>query len=268
MSVTLRRAAAADREAVRGLCERLNPNDYLPRAWDEWLAGADNELLLAHRGRQLVGCVFAAPVAAGQVFSQGLRVDPDHRRLGVGTLLMNEQRRRLGQRKIEIARGVTGVNNRRARAFFQKIGWTEVGSFCRRRLPRWSPVRATATATASLPHRLLVSREGHAHFRRIFFSAGAAWLERAAGQGRWHARDGAHVLLDPPSAEFGTWGVALGGPPAALAGLLRTLSPPWDSGGGLTVDAAAEPELQAALNGLGFLAPGAEDSYVVVECPV
>jgi GNAT superfamily N-acetyltransferase len=266
--LTLRRAAAADREAVRGLCERLNPNDYLPLAWDEWLAGPDSELLLAHRGRRLVGCVFAAPVAPGQVFSQGLRVDPDHRRLGVGTLLMNEQHRRLGQRKIEIARGVTGTNNRRARAFFQKIGWTEVGAFCRRRLPHWSPGRAKATVTASLPDRLLVSSEGRAHFRRIFFSAGAAWLEVAAAQGRWHARDGAHVLLDPPSAEFGTWGVVLGGPPAALASLLQTLSPPWNAARGLTVEAAAEPELQTALDGLGFLPPGPEDSYVVVECRV
>ena len=268
MALRLRRAAATDREAVRRLCDRLDPNDYLPQAWDEWLAGPDNELLLAHSGEALVGCVFAAPVAPGQVFSQGLRVDPEERRLGVGTLLMQEQRPRLAARGIEIARGVTGARNRRARAFFKKIGWKEVGTFCRRRLPDWSPAGASSTASACVPGRLLASQEGRAHFRRIFFSADRSWLEQAAREGRWHARDGAHILLDAPSAEFGTWAVVLGGPQAALAHLLETLSPPWSGPRGLAVEAADEPALQAALDRLGFQSPGPDDSYVVVECPV
>jgi GNAT superfamily N-acetyltransferase len=246
-----------------GRCSR---RDYLPDAWDAWLADPDNQMLLAQNGEVLAGCVFAASVAPGQVFSQGLRVHPDYRRLGVGTLLMNEQSRLLRERNVHIARGVTGAGNRRARAFFENVGWKEVATVRRRRMPQRTP--AGPGTASQVPHLngLLVSRQGVAHFRRIFFFADGAWLEQTARQGRWHARDGAHVLLDPPSREFGTWVVVLGGPPAALGALLRELSPPWSEPGGLTVEATDQPALQSVLDGLGFEPPGADDSYVVVEC--
>lgn len=265
MQLTLRKATDSDRDAVRALCELLNPRDYLPAAWDGWLADPDNQMLLAQSGQTLAGCVFAGSVAPGQVFSQGLRVHPDYRRLGVGTLLMNEQSRLLHQSKVRIARGVTGADNRRARAFFETVGWKEIATVRRRRLPQWI---ATGPETVSqVPHLngLLVSRLGAAQFRRIVFLADRAWLEQSARQGRWHARDGAYVLLDPPSPEFGTWVVALGGSPAALGPLLRELSPPWREPGGLTVEATDQPALQSVLDGLGFEPPGADDSYVVVE---
>ena len=268
MKLTLRQATDSDREAVRALCQLLNPRDYLPHAWDAWLADPDNQMLLAQSGDVLAGCVFAASVAPGQAFSQGLRVHPDYRRLGVGTLLMNEQSRRLRERNIHIARGVTGVENRRARAFFERVGWKEVATVRRRRMPQWTRAGKETALQAAHLNSLLVSRQGAAQFRRIFFMADAAWLEQTARQGRWHARDGAHVLLDPPSPEFGTWVVALGGPPAALGALLRALSPPWSEPGGLTVEATDEPALQSVLDSLGFEPPKADDAYVVVECLV
>jgi GNAT superfamily N-acetyltransferase len=268
VKLTLRQATDSDREAVRALCELLNPRDYLPDAWDAWLAGPHNQMLLAQSGEALAGCVFAASVAPGQVFSQGLRVHPDFRRLGVGTLLMKEQSRLLRERNVHIARGVTGADNRRARAFFQSVGWKEIATVRRRRMPQWTPTgRETASQVPDL-NGLLVSRQGAAHFRRIFFLADGAWLEQVARQGRWHARDGAYVLLDPASPEYGTWVVASGGPPAALGALLRDLSPPWSEPGGLTVEATDQPALQSMLDGRGFEPPGVDDSYVVVECPI
>jgi GNAT superfamily N-acetyltransferase len=268
MKLTLRPAIDSDREAVCALCVRLDPRDYLPDAWDAWLASPGNEMLLAHRGEALIGCVFSALVAPGQVFSQGLRVHPDYHRLGVGTLLMHEQRRRLKERKIRVAFGVTGANNRRARTFFRTVGWNELAIVHRRHLPQWTKSGAAAASSASFPDGLLVSREGLAHFRRVYFSADARWLEQAASEGRWHARDGAHVLLDPPSAEFGTWVVALGGKPASLSALLSELSPPWSQPRGLTVESADRPEIQSVLDGLGFHPPEPDDSYVVVECRI
>ncbi len=266
MKLTLRQATDSDRGAVRALCQLLNPRDYLPDAWDAWLAHPGNQMLLAQSGEALAGCVFAASVAPGQVFSQGLRVHPDYRRLGVGTLLMNEQSRLLRERNVHIARGVTGAANRRARSFFESVGWKEIATIRRRRMPQWTPAGRETASQAPHLEGLLVSHEGAAHFRRIFFLADGAWLEQAARQGRWHASDGAHVVLDPPSHEFGTWVVAMGGSPAALGALLRKLSPPWRELGGLTVEATDQPALQSVLDDLGFEPPGAADSYVVVEC--
>ncbi len=265
MKLTLRQAIESDRDAVRALCVLLNPQDYLPAAWDAWLSGSDNQMLLALSGKILAGCLFAATVAPGQAFSQGLRVHPDYRRLGVGTLLMNEQRRLLSTRNIRIARGVTGADNRRARAFFESVGWKEIAAIRRRRMSRWMPSGRETTSQVAHLNDLLVSREGPAHFRRIFFLADQTWLDQKACEGCWHARDGAHVLLDPVSREFGTWAVALGGSPKALGALLRDLSPPWRSDGGLTVEATDHPDLQSVLDDLGFQSPGTDDSYIVVE---
>jgi GNAT superfamily N-acetyltransferase len=261
---TLRLATDADREAVRALCEHLDPHDYLPGVWDAWLHGAGNQMLLAHSGATLAGCVFAAPVAPGQIFSQGLRVHPDYRRLGVATLLMNEQGRMLRERGFHVARGVTGAANRRARAFFATVGWREIEIIHRRRAPGWHAGSAYTACSSIGRESMLVSREGVAHFRRIFWSADRAWLDAAAREGRWHECDDACVLLDPPSSDFGTWAVALEGRPDALGALLRDLSPPWSAGGGLTVESNDRPALQSMLDWLGFEPP--EDSYVVVEC--
>jgi len=265
MKPTLHAATESDRAAVRALCERLDPHDYLPEAWDAWLSDPGGEMLLASCDGTLAGCVYAARVAPGEVFSQGLRVHPDYRRLGVATLLMNEQRRRLAAHGIRVARGVTGYRNERARAFFATIGWKEAFVVHRRRLPHWKRSGAPTAAMRPRTQPLLVSREGRAHFRRIYFSADAAWIEHAAREGRWHERNGAYVLLDPPSVDLGTWVVALGGPPAALRSLLEELSPPWREPRGMTVEAPGEPGLQEMLDRLGFDAPGPDDSYVVVE---
>jgi len=268
MGLTIRLATDSDRDAVRTLCELLDPRDYLPGAWDAWLSGPANQMLVAHSGKTLAGCVFAARVAPGQVFSQGLRVHPDYRRLGVGTLLMKEQGGLLRERNVHVARGVTGRENRRARAFFQSVGWKEIATVSRRRMPQWKPSGRQAALQVPDLNGLLVSREGVAHFRRIFFVADRTWLDEKARQGRLLARDGAHALLDPYSSEFGTWVVALGGPPAALGALLRDLSPPWSERGGLTVEASDHFELQSALDDLGLQPPEASEAYVVVESRV
>jgi GNAT superfamily N-acetyltransferase len=263
----LRPATRADRPAVVALCVRLDPNDYLPAAWDAWLADASAEMLVAERERAIVGCLYAAVVAPGQVFSQGLRVDPGHRRFGVATALMMEQTERLRERGLIVQRGVTGLRNERARAFFATVGWRERMIVHRRRLPAWAsaPCDAIPVETATLPRSLFVSRSGLAHFRRVYWEASRAELELAAREGRWHAHAGAYVLMDPPHPEFGTWVNVLGGPPAALRDLLRHLTTPAQSPRGLTIEAPADPSIHALLDELGFPPHAPEDSYVVVE---
>ncbi|CAG0953439.1 hypothetical protein BURK1_00323 [Burkholderiales bacterium] len=266
--VELREATTADRDGVRALCMKLDPADYVSAAWDEWRAQEGNLMLVARAGDRVVGCVRAGVAAPRQAFSQALRVDPAFRRCGVATRLMNEQAGRLRARGIDVARGVTSVANRRSRPFFATVGWNEIGVRRRRRLPGWTAgARSTATQDG-LPDDLLASVEGRAHFRRVLLRADRPWLAAAARDGRWHAKDGAWALLDPPSRDHGAWVVALGGPPAALAELLRTLSPPWRVDGGLIVEAPDDPSVAHALDTLGFAPAPPEDAYVVVECPL
>jgi N-acetylglutamate synthase-like GNAT family acetyltransferase len=263
--VTVRDAVDGDRDAVRELCERLDPRDYVPSAWDEWRTNPQNRMFVALAEGRLVGCVHAGLVAPGQVFSQALRVDALWHRAGVATALMLEQRTRLAARGIRATRGVTAVANVRARAFFATVDWRETATLRRRRLRDWNPA-ARGAAPADAPRGpIVVSIEGRAHFRRVYLEADTAWLAAAARDGRWHARDGAWLLLDAPSRAGATWIAALGGPAAALRELLRTLSPPWAPAGDLLVEAPDDPAIAAALDAAGFEDPAPQDAYVLVE---
>jgi hypothetical protein len=222
-------------------------------------------MLVAHAGGRLVGCVHASIVAPRQAFAQALRVDPAFWRHGIGTRLMEAQAARLRSLGVEVLRGVTAYANERARRFFATIGHREIGVVRRRRLQSWTAGTAATATRDPATGPLLASVEGLAHFRRVVWRVDASWLAAAAREGRWHAKDGAWALLDPPSREFGTWVAALGGPPDALAGLLRTLSPPWRIDGGMTVEAPDEPAVVQALDELGFAPAPPQDAYVIAE---
>jgi hypothetical protein len=113
---------------------------------------------------------------------------------------------------------------------------------------------------------LRVSRPGVALFRRIVFEADSAWLAQARSAGRWRSLGDAHALLDPPSADLGTWVVALDGPSAALGELLRSMAPSPGAPAGLAVEAPDDPALHTVLDGLGFAPARPEECYVVLAC--
>jgi GNAT superfamily N-acetyltransferase len=262
--VEIVRATEADRDAVLSLCSRVTPGDYVPSAWSTWMATPGAVMLLARSAGALLGCVYSAPVAEGQVFSQALRVAPEARRSGAASLLMREQTRLLASRGVRIQWGVTGCANAAARAFFPTVGWRERGIVKRRRLAGWTgrPGRGLAAAAPAGPMR--VSRPGVALFRRIVFDASHEWLAQAAAAGRWRWQGGAHALLDPPSDDLGTWVVAQGGPASAVGELLATMAPAPGAPPGLAVEAPDDPALHAVLDGIGFAPAREGECYVVL----
>ncbi|MFW6115712.1 MAG: GNAT family N-acetyltransferase [Chloroflexota bacterium] len=100
--VRIRAARAADKADVEALCAEVweDAEDYVPRAWDGWLADPHGKLAVAQLGGCVVGVAKLTRLADDEWWLEGLRVSPDHRRRGVAGRLqahLVEEFRRIGQ---------------------------------------------------------------------------------------------------------------------------------------------------------------------------
>lgn len=97
--IRIRAARATDKAAVDALCAEMweDAEDYVPRAWDGWLADPHGKLAVAELGRHVVGLAKLTRLADDEWWLEGLRVSPDHRRRGIAgrlqTHLVGEFRR-------------------------------------------------------------------------------------------------------------------------------------------------------------------------------
>jgi GNAT superfamily N-acetyltransferase len=269
-AIVIRQAGSRDITGVVDLCRRIDPSDFMIRAWPQWVHGTQGIQFVAEATGLIIGSLHAGFVSSTAIFSQGLRVDPAYRRQGVAARLIeyqNDAVRRLGFR---VMRAVTGRDNATARRLLTAHGWREISSIERRTLPAWcgsfdALIAGRLPRVGSLPHRLWLGNEGPAHFRRIIVADAVARLEELAEQRRLLAADGACAVLDPPDGTD-RWISSLAGTPVGIASLLETaVEPAGRARAILTIDAPAEVEVQAVLDRLGFEPSGPRDRYVVVE---
>jgi N-acetylglutamate synthase-like GNAT family acetyltransferase len=265
--VAVREAEERDAPGVRQLCAQLDRCDYLLSAWGRWMRTPGDVNLVAESAGRVVGCVHAGVLSASETFLQGLRVDPDLRRRGVGSRLMAELDVRLRQRGLAVQRAVTAEDNGAARRLLAALGWREVHAVARRRrqsvhtagagLER--PSRASVAATIAGRQPMVASRPGQAFFHRIYFAASAAWVADAAGAGQVLGSGDACAFLDPPSG--GTlWLHSLAGPAASSLRLLAGLIDAGAGGRGTVIlEAPADAEIQGGLDALGFEPAGPHD---------
>lgn len=89
---TIRPAQPQDRPGMEALCAQVwNGEDYVPGVWDEWLADPQGELTVVTLEGQIVALGKLTRLAEGEWWMEGLRVDPDYRRLGIARLLQAHQ---------------------------------------------------------------------------------------------------------------------------------------------------------------------------------
>jgi N-acetylglutamate synthase-like GNAT family acetyltransferase len=280
----VREAEERDAPAVRQLCERLDARDYLLGAWGAWMQTPGDIQLVAEHGGRLAGCVRAGLPSPSEAFVQGLRVDPEVRRRGIGRQLLLDLEARLRRRGVTVQRAVTAQGNERARGLAAALRWREVHAVARRRTRKAlaAPAAASdASSAAAWPrppldvveavlrrHPVLASHTGLAHFRRVYFAAAAPWVADAVRAGLVLGADGACAFLDPP-ARSGLWLHAPAGPAASVVRLIATVAGAGAPGrGALAVEAPDDAELQSGLDALGFVPADQDDRYVVLEATI
>jgi ribosomal protein S18 acetylase RimI-like enzyme len=125
-----------DREALVALwsiCELTRPWNNPHRDIDRKLARDGDNLLVLEEDNQLIGSVMVG-YEGHRGWVNYLAVHPDHRRQGLGRLLMDEAERRLrdlGCAKVNLQ---VRASNETAREFYRQIGYTvdEAVSFGKR----------------------------------------------------------------------------------------------------------------------------------------
>ncbi len=86
----IRSARSEDREPVLAFCKNTwSWGDYIEYQWDNWLHNPNGQLFVATLDGQPVGIVFILMITAQDAWLQGLRVDPQFRRLGLAEELNN-----------------------------------------------------------------------------------------------------------------------------------------------------------------------------------
>ena len=119
--LSLRTADTADGRKVHGLiAANLDEGHLLPRTLGEIVVHA-GRFVIATRGSRVVGCAELAPLSAQVAEVRSLAVDSSERGHGVGTMIVEELRRRAGRDGFETLCAFT-----HAPAYFIQMGFSIV----------------------------------------------------------------------------------------------------------------------------------------------
>jgi len=150
--VTIRRLTRKDRAAVERLCARAGSEDFVPLYFEriiEEKAGFGFE-----EGESLCGIIFSTLVLDGEAWLFGLRVDPDHRRVGIGRCLTEHALKEV-PRSCRLVRLGVFTDNRASMRLAGSFGFAERAQYVFRESKK---TPSTAAAAADLkrvgPERL------------------------------------------------------------------------------------------------------------------
>jgi ribosomal protein S18 acetylase RimI-like enzyme len=206
----IRPAQAEDEAVITDICARVFEwEDYIPGSWKEWLDDEHGELVVAETDGEVTGCGKLTRLEDDEWWLEGLRVDPDHQRQGIGRQLQAY----LVGRATRIGRGTlrygTASDNKAIHRLSSQFGF--------RRVSTYHPYEAHAASVVDgpLPRRLTEA------------DTEAAWCliegsprYRAAGgmyEGQWKWKDLTRERLARHLADGDGWGVDINDELAAVA---------------------------------------------------
>jgi GNAT superfamily N-acetyltransferase len=125
----IRPARPDDRSAVERICAHTwEWGDYIPEVWDEWLADKRGVLQVGQLDGHVVAVnrlIFQSP---DEVWLEGMRVDPDHRREGIGWQFMKHDLAYARDHGAKVVRLATGHSNAAVQAMVARVGMVRIGA--------------------------------------------------------------------------------------------------------------------------------------------
>ena len=126
----VRPARPEDRSDVEALCAQIwDGDDYVPETWDEWLQDPHGQLTVVELKGQVVALSKLSRLADDEWWLEGLRVDPEYRRLGVARLLQERQVALAEQKGRGVLRFGTASHNRAVHKNAARGGFRRVARF-------------------------------------------------------------------------------------------------------------------------------------------
>lgn len=239
LGLTIRPARADDRAAMERICAHTwDDGDYIPYVWDRWLADEQGPLIVGEVDGQVVALCKISVQAEGQVWLQGMRVDPDRRGRGIGRQFLDYSLAYAERHGARVARLSTSIRNTPVHAMTARAGMERIAVH----------VFWVAEALPGGPQPRVL-RPGEQPALETFLRTSTV-LEACRGvyQSGWESLELTPDQL-PPLLEQGNV-VAVGGPgapPAAVALLTEDKDDEALSCGFADGEPAAVQELAAAL---------------------
>ena len=144
--IVCRPSLPADTADVLEFTKRIwEGRDYIHLVWGEWLADPQGLLISAQFGSRVVGIARVTPVFPGQWWLHGLRVDPDHQGLKIGSRLheyLDAWWRKHGDGAIRL---LTSAKRVQVHHLCERTGYSRVGEIITYRRPLDAVEGDTAT---------------------------------------------------------------------------------------------------------------------------
>jgi GNAT superfamily N-acetyltransferase len=210
--LTIRPARPGDRAAVERICARTwDWGDYVPDAWDAWLAGEECAVIVGEIEGRVVALANVAFQSDGQVWLEGMRVDPDYRRRGAAGRFLDFSISLARDRGARVVRLGTGGNNTAVHTLVGRAGMERVGAYV-----QWNadPLHdAAQPATLTLDGAAQVQaflRDSPVLARNHgLYSVGWAWQELSTGCVAQHLEGGQVLGQFAPGGELAALAVVV-----------------------------------------------------------
>ncbi len=166
---SVREGSAKDLPLVKEICADVyGGNDYIPGAWEEWLAHPNNKGFIVEVNGQAAGVYFLRVgwTGANIAWLQGVRVKTFFRKRGLGRYILEQAIRQSRELNMHSLQYVTAQDNQPMHRLAGLLGFWHVGNFLNYNFERYDiPPRGSA-----IESRLVTTSEFDEAYRLILGS--------------------------------------------------------------------------------------------------
>ena len=128
--MTIRPARPGDRPAMERICAHTwEWGDYIPEAWDEWLADEQGLSIVGELEGRVVALSRITFQAPDQIWLEGMRVDPEYRRRGIAGQFLDHSIAFARERGARVVRLGTSYHNAPVHTLTAQAGMVRVGAY-------------------------------------------------------------------------------------------------------------------------------------------
>jgi GNAT superfamily N-acetyltransferase len=179
--ISIRRTRPSDKRTVLAFCKRTfgRWGDYLPEVWDEWVKDRKGIFFVAVLGKRPVGVGKITLQRPGEIWLEGLRVDPKFRGHKIGRVIQDwSWKWALGKRP-RFIRYATGSYNKISQHLGKSMGMRLIAGFDEysavpRKIKETALVRS-GTSELDVLLRLFKRDRDAANWKGLFLKGWSAW---------------------------------------------------------------------------------------------
>lgn len=180
--------------------------DYLADVYHDWIAGPDRQTLVAETDGRVVGIAQVVLLSGTEAWTQGMRVDPDHRERGISRALDAALREWAREQGAVVARNMVFSWNGAGLGLSRSIGYDPVAEF------RWlhpdpEPGEAQVTADPNAAWSFWTASAARTSLGGLALDMDESWALRELTRGMFRRAAEETALLAVTRAD-GTRGVA------------------------------------------------------------